>query len=119
MYLAVNGAEIAAYPSEFKVTVLDLDDADATYRTADGDFTRDRVAVKRQIEMTFGALSEDKASALLQSMADEFFDFTYPDIMTGTQRTITVYVGDRSAGVAIYKNGVYWWTDLQMTLTER
>lgn len=119
MYLAINGTEIAVYPSEFKVSVMDLDDADSTYRTADGTLTRDRVAVKRQIDMTFGALKWDQVSALLQSMSAEFFSFTYPDVMTGAQQTITVYVGDRSAGVAIYKNGVYWWTDLQFTLTER
>jgi len=119
MYLAINGEEIAHYPAEFSVTVLDLDDADATTRTADGTLTRDRVAVKRQIEMRWNAMLWEDLAAVLQSMRDEFFEFTYPDPMTGTQRTGTFYVGDRKGAVALERDGVYWWTGLTMTLTEQ
>lgn len=119
MYLAINGVEIAAYPIEFKASVMDLDDGESTTRTADGTLSRDRIAVKRQIEMTWPALQWDKMSAVLQAMTDEFFEFTYPDPLTGTQQTKTFYVGDREAAIAIVRNGVYWWTGMSMTLTER
>lgn len=118
MLLKINGNEIAAYPSEYTVTILDLDDADTTGRTADGMLHRDRVAVKRQVEMTFAALPQSQISALLQSMSATFFDFTFLDPMDG-EKTITVYVGNRPAPMAIEKNGVTWWAGLKLTLTER
>lgn len=120
MLLKINTVEIAAYPmpGEFKVTILDLDDADSTTRTANGKMNRDRVAVKRQIEMSFAPLTATDISSILTAMQDEFFDFYYPDPMTGTYLTKSMYVGNRPAAVAIEKGGVLWWEGLQITLTE-
>jgi len=119
VYLAINGNEIPVYPNKFQVSVMDLDDAESTMRTADGTLSRDRIAVKRQIEMSWPAIRWEQLSALLSMMADEFFQFTYPDPMSGQQETRTMYVGNRQAPLAIQKNGVYWWQDLQLTLTEQ
>lgn len=121
MILKANGAELAAYPTPdgFQVTILDLDDADSTTRTADGTLTRDRVAVKRQIDMTFPALPAPVISALLKQMQDEFFDFYFPDPMEGGYVTKRMYVGNRPATIPIIKNGEIWWSGLQITLTER
>ncbi|MFC5468408.1 DUF6711 family protein [Cohnella suwonensis] len=121
MLLKINDVEIAAYPApgEFKVMVLDLDDADSTTRTANGTLNRDRVAVKRQIEMSFAPLEWDKISAVLTAMKDEFFDFYYPDPMAGAYVTKRMYVGNRPAGIPFEKGGVLWWEGLQITLTER
>ncbi|RUS47567.1 DUF6711 family protein [Cohnella sp. AR92] len=119
MLMKINGVEIAAYPAQMSVTVLDLDDADSTTRTVDGTMNRDRVAVKRQIEMTFTALPMEKISALLKSMRGVFFEVYYPDPMDGGYATRTFYAGNRPAPVAIEKNGVVWWDQLQITLTEQ
>jgi len=119
MYLAINSTEIAHYPSEFKVTVMDLDNAETTKRTADGQLTRDRIAVKRQVDMRFAPMTWDKLSAILTAMKDEFFQLTYPDPMSGQQETRTFYVSDRESAIAIERSGTYWWTGLQMTLTEK
>jgi len=119
MYLAINGAEIAHYPSEFKVTVMDLDNAETTKRTANGELTRDRIAVKRQIEMRFAPMVWTKLSAILTAMQSEFFQFTYPDPMSGMQETRTFYVSDRESAIAIERGGTYWWTGLAFTLTEK
>jgi len=119
LQLLINGQEIAAYPSEFSVTILDLDDAETTTRTADGTLSRDRIAVKRQIDMRWPSLPEEKMSALLQSMENVFFEFTYPDPMTGQMETKTFYVGNRTSPIAFYRNGKYWWGGLELTLTER
>jgi hypothetical protein len=121
MILRISGVEIAAYPADFSVTVLDLDDADATTRTSDGTLNRDRVAVKRQFELTFNPLPWAQMSALLKQMRNSFFPFYYPDPMTGNYETKTVYVGNRVAPVAINdeESGEIWWGQLQITLTER
>ncbi|TFE30839.1 DUF6711 family protein [Cohnella luojiensis] len=119
MQLKINGVEIAAYPIDFQVTILDLDDADSTTRTADGTLNRDRVAVKRQIEMGFNPLPWADISAILQAMDAVFFDFYYPDPMAGAYVTKRMYVGNRPAAIPIVKGGVLWWDGLQITLTER
>jgi len=119
MYLAINDREIPIYPARFAVTVLDLDDADNTFRTANGQMSRSRVAVKRQIEMEVGAMLWGALSSLLREMTDEFFSLTYPDPLTGRQATKTFYVGDRQAAVAVIRDDQYWWEGLRMTLTEQ
>lgn len=119
MEFRINGEDIAVKPYEFQVTILDLDDADSTTRTADGTMTRDRVAVKRQIEISWNALQWGELSEILQSMGDVFFELYYPDSMTGQYEMRTFYVGNRSSPVAIEKNGVMWWSGLQLTLTEK
>lgn len=119
MDLRINGSAIAAMPSEFQVEVLDLDDADSTSRTADGTLNRDRVAVKRQIQLGWNALPMEEISRLLQQMDGVFFEFHFPDPMAGGYVTKTMYVGNRPATVPIEKNGVIWWDGLKITLTER
>lgn len=119
MLMQIDGVELPVYPSSFNVTVMDLDDAETTTRTADGTLSRDRIAVKRQIEMSWPALRWEDLSAILQMMENEFFEFTYPDPMTGSQETKVFYAGNRPAPIAINKNGVLWWQGLQVTLTEQ
>jgi len=119
MYIAINGTELPKYPNKFQVRVMDLDDGETTTRTADGTLSRDRIAVKRQIEMTWPALRWEELSALLHLMQDEFVDVTYPDPMTGQQETKVFYAGDRTAPIAFERGGVMWWEGLEVTMTEQ
>ncbi|MDQ0091672.1 hypothetical protein J2T12_005112 [Paenibacillus anaericanus] len=118
MDLKVNGQDIAAFPSGFTVIPMDLDDGDSSVRTSDGTLNRDRIAVKRQIEMSWPALPMNEISALLKSMDAVFFNFTYPDPMEGGYVTKKMYVGNRPAATALEKDGVIWWDGLKVTLTE-
>lgn len=119
MQLKINGVNIAAQPKEFIVTPMDLDNSESTLRAANGMLSRDRIAVKRQIDITFSALTWPVMAQLLQSMANAFFELYYPDPMEGTYITKTFYVGNRPSSVAIEKNGVMYWDGLKITLTER
>ena len=119
MLIKINGTAIAAYPTEFSVTPLDLDNGESTARTADGTLTRDRIAVKRQIEMTFGVLDWATISALLQQMSAVFFDLYYPDPMDGVYATRTVYVGNRPTPFTMNRGGTILWSGLKVTLTEK
>lgn len=119
MYIAINGIELPKYPNKFQVRVMDLDDGETTTRTIDGTLTRDRIAVKRQIEMAWPTLRWEDLSALLQLMQDEFVSVTYPDSMTGQQETKVFYAGDRSSPIAFERNGEMWWEGLEATLTEQ
>lgn len=120
MLLKVNGTEIAAYPTEFSVTPMDLDDGDSTVRTANGTLNRDRVAVKRQIDMSWGMITWAQISSILQAMKGVYFSFYYPDPMDGVYATRTFYVGNRPSPVAVEgSDGVMMWKGLKVTLTEQ
>jgi hypothetical protein len=118
LYLAIDGQEIAHYPSEFKCTIMDLDNAETTKRTADGQLTRERIAVKRQIELRFNAMTWDKLSAILTALKPKFVQITYPDPESGQQETRTFYVSDRESAIAIERGGTYYWST-GFTLTEK
>ncbi|WMT42853.1 hypothetical protein RE628_11515 [Paenibacillus sp. D2_2] len=119
MQLKANGKPLVASPSEFKVTILDLDDADSSVRTSDGKLNRDRVRVIRQIEIGWNALTGVQIKQILDAMENVFFDFTFPDPKAGGYITRKMYVGDRSAPVAFERKGVLWYKDLKFTLTEQ
>lgn len=117
--IKINGVDLAATPSSFQVTVLDLDDGEASVRTADGTMNRDRITVKRKIDMTWGPTNRVDTAAILQAIQNEFFECTYPDPMTGQWETKTFYVGDRVAPFAVMRGSEIYWTGLKLTLTER
>lgn len=119
MQLKANNVPLVAKPSEFKVTILDLDDADSSVRTADGYLNRDRIGVKRQIEIGWNLLTSVQISQILKAMRDSFFDFTFPDPFEGTYITKRLYVGDRPVPMAFERKGVIYWKDIKFTLTER
>lgn len=119
MQLKINGVDIASTPSSFQVTVLDLDDGEASVRTADGKMNRDRIAVKRKIEMTWGPTNWADTSAILRAIENEFFEFTYPDPATGRFETKTFYVGDRVSPFAVSRGNEIYWSGLKLTITEQ
>lgn len=119
MQLKFNGQEVAEYPSQFSVTVLDLDDGESSVRTTDGTLNRDRIAVKRQIEMSWGPLSWANISSILSSMENVFFPVVYPDPVTGRYETKTFYVGNRPAPFAVAQGNEIMWNGLKVTLTEK
>lgn len=118
MQIKINNIEIAT-PSEFSVTVSDLDNGESSVRTADGTLNRDRIAVKRQLDITWPPLKWSDTSTLLQAMSGVFFEVYYPDPMTGQYVTKTFYAGNRPAPVAIVKDSEIYWGGLKVTLIER
>lgn len=119
MQLKINGQEIAAYPSQFNVILLDIDDSESSVRMSNGDLNRDRITVKRQIEMAWGVLKWPQISGILKAMDGVFFEFTYPDPMAGTYLTKTFYVGNRPAPFTVAKGSEVLWNGLKVTLTEK
>lgn len=118
MDLKINGQDLPITPSSFRVKLLDLDDADNTFRTADAHLSRERVATKRQISIEFAAMTTDTLKSLHDLMTDESFQCTYFDPYAARMLTKIFYVGDREVDLAIIKNGVYWWQGLSIVITE-
>jgi len=105
-------------PGGFSVTTADTD-SDSSGRTADAMMHRDRIAVKKQIDLEFRLLKWDEISAILQAVEDIFVDVCYPDPKSGQYETRTFYAGNRTVAVPFEKNGEIYWDGLKFTLTER
>lgn len=114
--LQIDGVAIAS-PKSFKVSINDLDGE--SNRNAKGELIRDRVAVKRKLELEWPPLTNSQMSTLLTKVQNVFFTVTYPDPMTGSNQTKTFYVGDRTA--PMYKNtaGNILWEGLNMNFIEK
>ncbi|MNW70239.1 hypothetical protein D3C74_494700 [compost metagenome] len=55
----------------------------------------------------------------MKAMDGVFFEFTYPDPMTGKYETKTFYVGNRPAPFTVAKGSEILWNGLKVTLTEK
>ena len=113
--IKINGVSIAT-PKTFEVTISDLDGE--SNRNTNGDLIRDRIAVKRKLNLEWGPLSQSECSILLKAIKDVFFQVTYPDPMDGVI-TKTMYVGDRTSPAYSVINGVVKWSGIKFNLIER
>jgi len=117
--IKINGVDIPKFPSEFSVSISDLDDGTTTTRTMDGMLHRDRIAVKRKLQLKFSVLKWSELSLLLNQIQDVFFMVNYPDPMTGVMETKEFYVGDRTAPVGMIRDGEYLWFGTSFNFIER
>lgn len=118
MLIKINDVPLDIYPDEFVVTILDLDDGDTSTRTSDASMYRDRIGVKRQIQVAYSLIDGATLSALLTAMEDIEFDVYYPDTFLNAYTTKNFYVGDRPATFKMESNGVLYWSNFAFTLTE-
>jgi len=113
--LKVNGVAIAA-PSVYEVIIQDLDGE--SNRNASGNMIRDRIAVKRKLNLEWPPLNQGEISTLLNAVSSVFFTVEFPDPQQGMV-TKTMYVGDRTAPAYQYKNGEVKWSNLKMNFIEK
>lgn len=113
--ISINGVVIST-PKTFEVTVSDLDGE--SNRNANGELVRDRVAVKRKLNLEWSPLTQSEIQTLLNAVSSVFFTVTFPDPMSG-MITKTMYVGDRTAPAYRYINGQVKWQGLKMNFIEK
>lgn len=115
--ISINGVAIAT-PKTFEATVSDLDGE--SNRNADGELIRDRIAVKRKLNLEWGPLTQAETQTLLNAVSSVFFTVTFPDPMSGVV-TKTMYVGDRTAPAYMYdeKAKEVKWQGLKMNFIEK
>lgn len=105
-------------PQSLQVDIQDID-GESTGRNQLGELVRDRVATKRKVSCTWGPLSGTDMSTLLSAVSAVSFSLTYPDPLTGSTRTGTFYVGDRS--IPAYRQNsddTILWESLSMNFVE-
>ena len=118
--LQINKHEIAD-PQTLTWDLYDLDSEDGAGRNQEGLMFRDRVAVKRKLNCTWGPLEPHEMSVLLKAMDDVFFTIRYPDAHDGGYREGTFYVGDRSVPMYMWNNEKkkFLWQGLSANFIER
>lgn len=118
--IAVGGSPIPYCPSEFTWGLQDNSAPDSG-RVLDGNDTmyKNRTSQKRKIQLSWNALKPEAVSQLLQIFNPEYLSVTYPDAMTGTDRTCEMYVGDRTAPIQQWFVGGRLYTKLSFDLIER
>lgn len=113
--IKINGVDIAT-PKSYEATVTDLDGE--SNRNANGELIRDRIAVKRKLNLEWGPLTQTEIQTLLSAVSSVFFTVTFPDPQSG-MITKTMYVGDRTAPAYQYINGEVKWQGLKMNFIEK
>lgn len=117
MLISISGVAIPS-PDTYEVTISDLD-ASAN-RSGNGTLFRDRIAVKRTINLSWTFLTQIELSQILQAVSLVFFPVIYLDPQLGSLSSGTFYVSDRTQGVAIKQSdGSYKWGNVSFSLVER
>lgn len=106
-------------PSEMAVTISDYDaSSDTVGRNSQGELFRDRVCIKRKIDLTWKLLTAEQMALILNAVEDVFFTVTYYDPKDG-EKTITGYVGDRTPSLYTFSDIGILYKDFSMSITER
>lgn len=113
--ISINGVVIST-PKVFEATISDLDGE--SNRNANGELIRDRIAVKRKLNLEWGPLTQSEIQTLLSAVSSVFFTVTFPDPQFGLI-TKTMYVGDRTAPAYSFINGEVKWQGLKMNFIEK
>ena len=113
--IKINGVAIPA-PTDFQVGIQDLSKAE---RNARGTMIIERIATKIKIEFEWIYLTKAEYQQLLNLVSPVFFTVEYPDPRTGSQRTGTFYVGDRTIGGLDFSKGEMRWKDCKFNVIER
>lgn len=107
-------------PSSFPWNLMDLSSEDGTGRTLAGTATKDVVAQKRKLSLTWSNIGKNDAETILKLANNKvFLSVTYPDAMTGTNLTKTFYVGDRKADMEIWSPTKKIYKTLSFDLIEK
>lgn len=115
--ISINGVAIRT-PKTFEPTISDLDGE--SNRNANGELIRDRIAVKRKLNLEWPPLNQSEISTLLKAVSSVFFTVTFPDPELGMV-TKTMYVGDRTAPAYFFdkKTQEVKWQGLKMNFIEK
>ena len=114
-----EGQKIAScIPSGYQWSLYSVNRADSG-RTYDGKMYTNRVTQKRKLELEFHGVSWQQASLLLQAVNNEYFKVQYPDMLTGTMRTMECYRGDVETTCYVWWENKKILSNLNFSIIER
>lgn len=114
--ITVDGNTIPT-PSDYGI---DIEELSKSERNANGLLIKERIALKRKLNMTWAYLTKAEHQTLLASVNPSFISVTYPDPQTGAIETGTFYAGTKSQGGSLFQNGIMTgWKNISINLIER
>lgn len=114
--IRLNGVDTIA-PSSMTVTKSDVDSN--TNRDAMGVMHRDRIAIKKKIELTWsGIKSHSDVTKIMKAIEPQTISVTYFDPYEGDWVTKTMYAGDVTAEVYNQANGVPVYKTIKFNLIQ-
>ena len=110
-----------ADPVSLQWSLTDVEGEDGRGTNQMGVTFRDRIAQKRVLSCSWGALEDSKMSRLLSCFNDNFFELEYPDALSGERLSGTFYVSERQSPMyRYYADMEKWlWSGMSAALTER
>lgn len=115
--LWVNGVECPT-PSKLTWGLIDVSDSESG-RTLDAIMHKNRIAQKRQIQLSWNGPTKEVTSKILKMFNPEYIKVKYPDAMSGTNETRTFYVGDRDAPVHTWYVGGKRYESVSFNIIEK
>lgn len=93
----INGADLPP-STQCSYSFADLSSEESGRSTRDGSMQKDIIAQKRTLTFTWGMLTLDEASTVMQLCKNKGAAvwLTFPDILTGKTETMRFYTGDLS-----------------------
>jgi hypothetical protein len=113
--IKINGSPIKT-PQRFFVRIRPVQGMNIN---ALGETLIDRTAVKRDLELEYGPLTNTEISTILAAITPVYFEVAYPDPVTGASRTMIGYVGEQSTPMYSYQSNTPKWEGLSLTLSEK
>lgn len=106
-------------PSTLKWSINDVSQADSG-RDMSGTMYKNKIAMKRKLEMEFKGVDWQKASEITKAFTtNEYFSVKYPDILSGTLETRTFYRGDIETEAYVWWDGKKILSSLSFNIIER
>lgn len=103
-------------PHKLDIGIYDITKAN---RASSGRMAMEFIARKRTVGIEYELIVGADLNAILTNLESRVFHtLRYPDPQ-GVERTITAYVGDRTAGAFYTISGVRWWQGAKFTMIEQ
>lgn len=121
MVLTLNGVDIRRYlaPKGFEWNRVDREGSNGG-PTMSGEELRDRLAIKRTLNIKCRALNTQEASVVLKAIEPEYINVQHTDPAEGGTVTRIMYVRNAEAPYLVEQpKGGDWWEGVSFQLIER
>lgn len=112
--LKINGVAMPT-PSDMTPNIYDLTEGE---RDSTGTMHIDLIATKYKLECTWSILNQANMTKILNATKNITFNVSFIDPVTGTEKTINVYKGDRSTPIFRIANGENIYKDFKINFIE-
>lgn len=102
-------------PSDMNSSIYDITDGE---RDSTGTMHIDLIATKYKLECQWSMLSQANMTKILKAIKPITFNVSFIDPVTGAEKTIKVYKGDRSIPIFRIKNGENIYKDFKVNFIE-